>query len=153
MLQLHLLLHTSSNIWNAVLRLINLIDLHQLPNHPINQSTQSPNHPIIPITNHQSPITQLPNYPITPRFLYPALLFSHKYLPHPRLSELLASCESAVTPSFKRWLSNQTIISRSRLSKESRLHYLTRLLILYSGQPKDLLFALRFLTQGVPPKS
>lgn len=128
MLHLHLLLHASSNIWNGVLRLINLWDILQISKaQPANQfKTQ-----------------------IDPRFIYPALLFCQRYLPHPYIQEHLKYFDTAVPASFKHWLATQDIISRSRLTRESWFTYLTRVFILYRERPKDIPKALRFLKQQI----
>jgi hypothetical protein len=135
-LRLHLLLHTSSNIWNGVLRLLNLVDIVQVE-------------AALPL----EPVAPSPPYSIDPRFVYPALLFRHRYLSQPHTYRQVEPYETAVPATFKRWLATQNIISRSRLRQETTWDYLSRLFMLYRGRPKDVFTAIRFLPNLLNPRS
>lgn len=134
MLWLHLLLHTGSNIWNGVLRLINLVDIAC-----VQETAALEPAGLAPLIASQAPEKC--------RFFYPALFFCRRYLPQTGSPMLLEQCETAVPPSFRRWLAGQDLLSRSRLREESRWDYLARVFVLYRGRPKDLTAAVRFLLQ------
>ena len=132
MLWLHLLLHTSNNVWNGVLRLINLVDIAC-----VQETARFEPTALARLIPHENPANA--------RFLYPALSFCGRYLPQPDYQTLLEQCETAVPRPFREWLGGQDLLSRSRLREETRGEYLARLFVLYWGRPKDLMAAVRFL--------
>jgi hypothetical protein len=128
MLWRHLLLHTSSNIWNGVLRLINLIDI-------ITLEKTLPSETTLIRWDNEAEV----------RFNYPARSFCQRYFQRQGRQRLLKHSETAVPPSFQRWLAGQDLVSRSRLHPETKGDYLARLAILYWGRPQNMLAASRFL--------
>jgi hypothetical protein len=124
MLWRHVLIHTSNNVWNENLRLVNLIDIITLAE-------------------------RLPDPPPPPageaRFSYLALALCERYFPASLPPSWPAAVDPHVPRSVRRWVQTLDLVNSSNLKKKPAKPFLAKWVLFHRGRPQALWQALRFV--------
>lgn len=163
-LWLHLLLHTSGNIWGNRLRLMNLVDLGQLRPHlsfkdesglvKEGRVVQGKNSGEFGGTQRNSGKSLSPIFTgIEARFVYLGAAMANKVFPEAFPAEWLENLAEGTPRRLRQWADNLDLFSASFLGRQTAHPYLWKLTRFYQARPRDMAHIFRFLltpTDGTP---
>ena len=147
-LWLHLLLHTSGNIWGNRLRLINLVDLERMRPHlsgwnlgelvGTGRNSGNSHHPHATLL---SPIFS----GVEARFVYLGAALLHRVFPEAFAAEWLEIWAKETPRRLRAWAGSLDLFTASFLGRKTARPYAWKLTRFYRARPRDLAHILRFL--------
>jgi hypothetical protein len=158
-LWLHLLLHTSGNIWGNRLRLMNLVDLVRLRPHlsfkdesgfvKDGRVVQGGNSGELRGTQRNSKLETQNSKLIFPgveaRFVYLGAAMVNKVFPEAFPTEWLEKLADGTPRRLRQWADSLDLFSASFLGRQTARPYLWKLTRFYQARPRDMAHIFRFL--------